>query len=754
MHVQRLTGVDHRIVLLPYPQKDLFLGAVTFGKVCNDATPSSVVYQSPMIPDGTPCTVVVAHHSASGKRRLKLRGVTAPRGIDISVSYDLVVLLSPTGDTARYLTFGIERKFSCKLKFHISEENVKAQIKAINTLRTEEFSRWHPILLNSDYVALPSVNVFEIPLNEVKAECRKVLKMRRWNKEQAEVFELLRKVPGNGFAFIEGIFGCGKTLVQAALAKLITALGLQVFIVAPTSAALQAVSQVLSEVAPELRTARIVFSGAEALKNYEVQETDTLDPEIAIMSHHIDNLVSTCLSQGAGLQFTYRETLQSDLEEYCAVAEYVRLKDENFSALPRESKDKTSSESIKKERAIFRKALATLKSTVVSGLQVLLCTNQLAASDLVRQNFGVETKGIVIIADEDGQTLEPTAWLPITLLRHADDIKAILRFGDRHQLPPLAIPAFSNFSEFAPQINRSLFDRHLRQHPPAVSLNTQYRMIPDLSAFPNSYTYQDRLRDGSSCRSITLDPLFEERFVEWPKGRLPKDAMLRNDIVRRVGITVSGSVVHSDPVSCSRSNKQHVKAVRDLLMTVFKEAPYPEALIAIIVPYNAQRALYFAVIKDLKLLTKLPYAKLPRVSTVDSMQGHESDIVLLDWVCGEADGLGFLKDDRRINVGLTRARSSLIVLYNDACIEASIRYDGLQRKKRAHVSQVVEHWTELKRSPRVLELEYENDATPESASGSAVETGTLGDEAGSEGWIAESGAWERAGFVKHLPIFE
>jgi hypothetical protein len=106
------------------------------------------------------------------------------------------------------------------------------------------------------------------------------------------------------------------------------------------------------------------------------------------------------------------------------------------------------------------------------GFQVAsnLMYNQLAASDLVRHNFSAGSNVIimtVIIADEDGQALEPTAWPPITLLRHANDIKDVLRFGGRLQISPLALSSFSDFSEFAPQMNRSL----LRQDPPAVSLN-------------------------------------------------------------------------------------------------------------------------------------------------------------------------------------------------------------------------------------------------------------------------------------------
>lgn len=59
---------------------------------------------------------------------------------------------------------------------------------------------------------------------------------------------------------------------------------------------------------------------------------------------------------------------------------------------------------------------------------------------------------------------------------------------------------------------------------------------------------------------------------------------------------------------------------------------------------------------------------LPKVATVDSMQGHESDIIILDWVNAYGDGLGFLKGNRRINVALSRARTSLIVFFSAPAI--------------------------------------------------------------------------------------
>ena len=59
-----------------------------------------------------------------------------------------------------------------------------------------------------------------------------------------------------------------------------------------------------------------------------------------------------------------------------------------------------------------------------------------------------------------------------------------------------------------------------------------------------------------------------------------------------------------------------------------------------------------------------------KVSTVDGYQGSEKDIVLLSFVrCGGGSSVGFLRDFRRLNVALTRARNALILLGHAATLQ-------------------------------------------------------------------------------------
>lgn len=361
---------------------------------------------------------------------------------------------------------------------------------------------------------------------------------------------------------------------------------------------------------------------------------------------------------------------------------------------------------------LFRTSLQILQAEVIRRAKVLFCTHQLAGSSLIRENFACrDTKSVVIIADEDGQALEPVSWIPIILPRCAPEIKAVLRFGDRFQLHPLALSATTQWNEFGAQINRSLLDRHLQNHPPAVSLNTQYRMHPGLSSFPNWFTYNGRLQNGALCASIQVEPIIDTRLKQWAKAYVhPIYAIDKDDKFSRLfGINVANKSCKTErnKMTSSRFNHGHVRAV---LFALFSEKPYPKSEITIITPYSAQRALYNEVLRDLHMATNLPFAELPHVETVDSMQGHVSDVVIVDWVVGYYDRLGFLKDDRRVNVALTRCRSSLIVVSHqsgndDFEFNPGKISDRMLGQKWPELS---EHWNELIRKNLVIDF-TEND---------------------------------------------
>ena len=85
--------------------------------------------------------------------------------------------------------------------------------------------------------------------------------------------------------------------------------------------------------------------------------------------------------------------------------------------------------------------------------------------------------------------------------------------------------------------------------------------------------------------------------------------------------------------------------------------------VGIISPYRAQVQYLKKLIKKYEFFK--PYRRLISVNTVDGFQGQERDVILISLVRSNDEGqIGFLKDLRRMNVAMTRARMKLIILGN------------------------------------------------------------------------------------------
>jgi superfamily I DNA and/or RNA helicase len=84
-------------------------------------------------------------------------------------------------------------------------------------------------------------------------------------------------------------------------------------------------------------------------------------------------------------------------------------------------------------------------------------------------------------------------------------------------LLPFVLGLFQHpgFNEFAPQLNRSLYDRLLRSGFPVAVLLRQRRMHPKLVAFPSRFTYLGRMKNDQSVRTLDMDPDFQRVLLNW-----------------------------------------------------------------------------------------------------------------------------------------------------------------------------------------------------------------------------------------------
>ena len=329
---------------------------------------------------------------------------------------------------------------------------------------------------------------------------------------------------------------------------------------------------------------------------------------------------------------------------------------------------------------------------VLDAAQVVCCTLTGAGANFMR-----DRKFKTVVVDEAAQALEPAVWIPL------QRAKRIVMAGDPFQLPPTVKSRKAERGGLAV----TMMERLLPLYPEASALlSTQYRMHAAIMGFSNQYFYGGRLEaaEGVASRGLPLEDEpavrfidtagagFEERKNPETKSRYNEDEYLliatylygyrdRFSIVE-VG---SDSVVES-PDSTARQNGTPEPQTKQLLnptthqptppngtpepqtqqlpnQTTQQLTPWPS--IALISPYREQVEQMRAEVAADPLLSRLDIV----VHTIDGFQGQERDWVLISLVRNNPGSeLGFLRDYRRMNVAMTRARKQLVVVADSATI--------------------------------------------------------------------------------------
>ncbi|EHN02669.1 Ecm32p [Saccharomyces cerevisiae x Saccharomyces kudriavzevii VIN7] len=318
----------------------------------------------------------------------------------------------------------------------------------------------------------------------------------------------------------------------------------------------------------------------------------------------------------------------------------------------------------KSEDTKFYKERNRITNKVVSQSQIIFTTNIAAGG----RELKVIKECPVVIMDEATQSSEASTLVPLSL----PGIRNFVFVGDEKQLS-----SFSNI----PQLETSLFERVLSNgtYKNRLMLDTQYRMHPKISEFPIKKIYNGELRDGVTGKQKgwpgVEHPLF---FYHCDLGSESRVRSAQRDIV---GFT------YENKHECG----EIVKIVQILLLD--KKVPLEE--IGIVTPYSAQRDLLSniltknTVINPRQISMEQEYDEIElfnaadsqgasslqnnviniinglHVATVDSFQGHEKSFIIFSCVRNNAENkIGFLRDKRRLNVALTRAKHGLIVVGN------------------------------------------------------------------------------------------
>lgn len=270
-----------------------------------------------------------------------------------------------------------------------------------------------------------------------------------------------------------------------------------------------------------------------------------------------------------------------------------------------------------------------VRTTLLNNANVIFSTLSAARSAAAMSTSEIDC----LIVDEAAAATEPALYVPFHL-----QPKKMLLVGDPMQLPavvksPLA-SSLGLAESFHERVTERLFCREV------VLLDTQYRMKPDISLFPSLTFYNGMLRNGPNVINLyygtATSYLLDGRSF--------------------IFLQVLGDATAS-PITKSFSNYGEAEAILRLLCDLRTRAddrPWEsEDRLRIITFYHEQVSLIRKVLRQHGGIEKVS------VETVDSTQGCESDVVILSFVKGSTSA-GFLKDDRRLNVALTRARHQLI----------------------------------------------------------------------------------------------
>lgn len=250
-----------------------------------------------------------------------------------------------------------------------------------------------------------------------------------------------------------------------------------------------------------------------------------------------------------------------------------------------------------------------------------------------------------VFIDEAAQALEAACWIPI---RRAS---RVILAGDHCQLPPTV----KSLQALKGGLGKTLMERIVENKPECVSLlEVQYRMNDEIMQFSSDYFYQGRMKSAPEVAHRLIHegdaPIlwFDTSTIE-----LGEDE--QNDFKEKfVGETFG------------RINKGEANLTLSLLQIYFQRVGKQRILndridVGIISPYRAQVQYLKRLIKKRAFFK--PFRHLISVNTVDGFQGQERDVILISLVRANDMGqIGFLRDLRRMNVAITRARMKLFIL--------------------------------------------------------------------------------------------
>ena len=344
------------------------------------------------------------------------------------------------------------------------------------------------------------------------------------------------------------------------------------------------------------------------------------------------------------LSFTYERRFEShpDYTELWAIRKAIRdlrshrkRGDEKYHQKLERLKERATELEIRINTQLFGEA-RVIASTLVGSSSHLL----------EGQKFGT------LFIDEAAQALEAACWIPIRR------VSRVIFAGDHCQLPP----TIKSFAALKAGLGKTLMERIVENKPETVTLlKMQYRMNEEIMRFSSDWFYGNQVESAPEVKyrsildlDIPMTWIDTSEFDEPDNPENPdnsKQPLFREQFVGE---------------SFGRINKAEAEltllALENYFQKIGKQRILDERLdVGVISPYRAQVQYLRRLFKKREFFK--PYRHLISVNTVDGFQGQERDIILISLVRSNEEGqIGFLRDLRRMNVAITRARMKVIIL--------------------------------------------------------------------------------------------
>ena len=338
-----------------------------------------------------------------------------------------------------------------------------------------------------------------------------------------------------------------------------------------------------------------------------------------------------------------------------------------------------------------RRAVRLVREASVVG-----CTLSLSGGGLLdRESCGTFD---VVVIDEAAQAIEPSTLVPLV----ATGARQVFLVGDPVQLPATVISK----EAMDLGLDRSLFQRLQEQDFPVLTLKTQYRMHPAIRKFPSEEFYGGNLEDSYTVETETTRP--------WHDYACFGPYAFFNVTCGGEALAAGSSLFNAAEADLAVGIYKELRS----RFKIFGGSTKSQPSVGFVTPYRAQ----VAELRRRISASGVPTEDNVDVKTIDGFQGRECDIVIFSTVRSKHGGqIGFLSSERRTNVALTRARSSMIVVGNAAAVEKKEVWGHLVKdaKKRdcfyswngnVAIPDLFKQLTAFKRKMKVEEEDWQPEA--------------------------------------------